>query len=127
MESLSKHKRQELKIAFDAFDVKRTGALTASQMGRLLRTIGVTMTRRDTKALNDEARLRGPFSFQDLLNTAETVYSNEAIVEGLFTALKAKEMDPSGQGLVPVNKLRERLWRLGGTAAIIRFRCYVHA
>ncbi|KAL8453367.1 hypothetical protein Emag_001883 [Eimeria magna] len=108
---LSSQRREELRVAFHAFDKDKTGKLDVGEMKYLLKSIGVCLSRREQRALEAEFAERGEFDYEDLLTIGQVVYNDVAIERALVLALR--KLAPQGAKTVPRNVLREHLLNLG--------------
>ncbi|CDJ48731.1 troponin c, isotype gamma., putative [Eimeria brunetti] len=126
---LSSQRRQELRVAFHAFDKNKTGKLDVNEMKYLLKSIGVCLSRREQKALEAdntpspiivcvyfffgaaEYADRGEFDYEDLLTIGQVVYNDVAIERALVLALR--KLAPKGSKTVPRTVLRDMLLDLG--------------
>eukprot|EP00388_Colpodella_angusta_P015503 GDKJ01038430.1.p1 GENE.GDKJ01038430.1~~GDKJ01038430.1.p1 ORF type:complete len:149 (+),score=27.60 GDKJ01038430.1:23-469(+) len=111
MSTLSRARREELKLAFDTVDLNESGRLDYNQLVILLKSIGVVASKKDLDAVAQEFKHRGAFTFEDVLLIGSVTYTDETIKNDLISAFKVMDTDRSG--FVSTKELKHVLQSLG--------------
>lgn len=97
--SLTEEQKQEIREAFDLFDIEGTGTIDAKELKVAMRALGFEPSKEEIKQIIADADKEGDgnIEFEDFLNLMTLKYSERDPKEEIMKAFKLFDEDESGR------------------------------